>query len=123
MKCIFCLHKSTSVVNSRKSHNGLFVWRRRSCERCSAVFTTKESPLGDNLFVIKRNGHRQRFMYEKLFVSIVYAIERGKDNDRGDQATFAKALAEKTISLLLKEKKRDIPTADIVRLCYRLLYR
>lgn len=123
MQCIYCLHKRTSVKNSRKTKNSLFVWRRRACPQCHSIFTTKESPLGDNLFVVKRNGKRQRFLYEKLLASMMYAVERGKENDRGDQAKFSKLLAEKILFQIFKSKSKEVPTAEIARLCYTVLYK
>lgn len=123
MNCIHCGQKNTSVKNSRSTKGGLFIWRRRACEKCSTIFTTKESPLGDNLFVTKRSGRRQRFFYEKLLVSIVYAIERGKHNDRGNQAKLAKTIAEKILTTLLKRNNKEVRTADIIELCYANLHR
>lgn len=123
MKCIYCLQGKTIVKNSRKTKNARLVWRRRGCLSCSAVFTTKESPLGDNLFMVKRNSRRQRFFYEKLLVSIVYAVERGKDNDRGNQAKLAKLIAEKILAALFKKRSKEVQTSEITKLCYTLLYK
>ncbi|HBD38224.1 MAG TPA: transcriptional regulator NrdR, partial [Cupriavidus sp.] len=42
MKCPFCGHSSTQVLDSRVSEDGDTVRRRRRCEACDRRFTTYE---------------------------------------------------------------------------------
>ena len=114
MKCIYCKNKETSVKNSRKTNAGMYIWRRRECKQCEAIFTTKESPLADNIFIIKRNGKRQRFVYEKLLVSVIYALEGGKNRDHGTEALFAKRISRLVIEDILKFGKKDITTEFLI---------
>lgn len=81
-------------------------------------FTTEETAQGNNLFIEKRSGKRQRFVYEKLFTSLVYAFEKGKGSDRGDQALLAKKLIQKIIGHMMDLGRREVTTALLITLCY-----
>ena len=123
MKCTYCLNKKTEVINSRPMGDGLTTWRRRECPNCGRVFTTRESAKADNLFVIKRNGQRQRFLYEKLFVSIFAAIFVGKNADSGDAAKRAKKIAERVIRKIYAspDGKNAIATSAMIVLVFQEL--
>ena len=121
MKCIYCEHKQTSVVNSRKGKGQEDVWRRRSCEGCKQVFTTSESFSYDSLFVVKRNLTRKRFMYEKLFASILMSTLGEKDTDMGDMATFSKQITEKVVKDLFLFNSKYVSTKDIIKSTYHQL--
>lgn len=97
-------------------------WRRRSCPRCARVFTTKESSVADNLFLVKRNGSRQRFVYEKLFASIFAILNSGKKRDSGDAALRAKKIARSVVATLFTSaEKKDVPTKKVIELVYKEL--
>ena len=121
MKCIYCSAKVTSVSNSRKTQGGNIVWRRRYCEKCDSVFTTREGTFFDNLFVIKRNTKRQRFVYEKLFVSVFIALRFGKDKDNGDGAMQAKHIVYTSLDKLRAEKIKEVSSKEIIRTVYKEL--
>ena len=125
MKCIYCSHKNTDVVNSRMYQKGLGVWRRRRCLSCDRVFTTRETALADNLFVVKKSGVRQRFMYEKMFISIFGALNTKKNNDNGVNAKHAKEIASLIIQKLIREdgQGREVSTKMIITAVYRELKR
>jgi transcriptional regulator NrdR family protein len=110
MKCIFCNNKNTSVKNSRSVKSGLQVWRRRHCDSCGKTFTTTETGLINNLFVRKRNKTKQRFTYEKLFVSIFSALHTKHRNDHGDNAKLAKEISEQIVVDVL----RSCPKGNII---------
>lgn len=119
MKCLYCHKAGTDVVNSRVIKNGIGVWRRRCCIHCKKTFTTKETAIADNLFVLKRNGSRQRFIYEKLFASIFRVINTGKNRDSGDDAKLSKKIAEIIISKLYGyANEKDIESKKIIELVY-----
>ena len=42
MRCPFCQHNQTSVVDSRTPESGLVIRRRRQCQSCGKRFTTFE---------------------------------------------------------------------------------
>lgn len=123
MKCIFCNHKNTSVKNSRSVKSGLQIWRRRHCEYCNKTFTTTESGLINNLFVIKKNKSKQRFMYEKLFISIFSALHTKHRSDHGDNAKLAKEISEKIVTNVFKSSPKNnmITSSELTLLVYREL--
>lgn len=122
MKCIYCNKGKTEVINSREVKKGLVTWRRRSCVSCLKTFTTTENGYRDNIFVIKSNGSRQRFVSEKLFASIFSVLNSAKHRDNGKSALLAKKMTErvlqKTLSLI---KGKDIKTSDIILITYEEL--
>jgi transcriptional regulator NrdR family protein len=121
MKCIYCKKGTTEVVNSRPNYDQKGVWRRRKCKHCSEVFTTSEVFSYDSWFVVKRNLTRKRFVYEKLFASILYAVSGGKHDDQGDNALLAKGIAEKAIDKLLSDGSKYIASKEIIVVVYDLL--
>lgn len=75
--------------------------------------------MADNLFVIKRNGSRQRFVYEKLFVSIFTVVNIGKNRDNGDDAKLAKKISQKIIKKLFAiSTNKAIASKTIIELVY-----
>jgi transcriptional repressor NrdR len=125
MKCPYCetLGKSsgTEVINSRKGKGDDEVWRRRKCLKCKEIFTTTEHFSFDSLFVVKRNLTRKRFVYEKLFASILNAVSAGKGRDSGDDAMKAKRLTKEVTDKLFTFKSKYVSTKDIMRFAHEVL--
>jgi transcriptional regulator NrdR family protein len=121
MKCVYCKKGDTEVANSRRGKGGKDVWRRRTCLNCKEIFTTTEIFSYDALFVVKRNLTRKKFVYEKLFTSILMAVIGGKGTDMGDAAVMAKEITEKVIEDLFLIKSKYVSTKDIIRNSYHEL--
>lgn len=123
MKCIFCNSKNTSVKNSRSVKNEFYVWRRRYCSVCNKMFTTTESGWINNLFIIKKNKTRQRFMYEKLFVSIFSALHTKHHSDHGNNAKLGKQITERIVENIFKSspKNNSITSSDLTLRVYKEL--
>jgi transcriptional repressor NrdR len=66
MKCPFCGHLESSVVDSRVSATGELIRRRRSCENCQRRFTTYERVDEILPSVVKKDGRREKFDRHKL---------------------------------------------------------
>ena len=73
MDCPFC-DGETRVINKRDSPEG--VRRRRKCLKCKKRFTTYEKIGRGELYVVKKDGRRERFSKEKLSVGIQRAFEK-----------------------------------------------
>jgi len=73
MKCPYCGHNETAVVDSRESEENDAIRRRRACQSCEKRFTTFERIQGLELKVIKKDGEREDFDREKLKRGIVKA--------------------------------------------------
>lgn len=122
MKCIYCKRKKTQVVNSREIKKGLMTWRRRLCTNCGNIFTTKESAVADNLFVLKRNNSKQRFVYEKLFASVFVSVNNRKNSDNGDDAKLTKRIVESIIEKVFSNSRnKTISSKTIVQVIYKEL--
>jgi transcriptional repressor NrdR len=76
MRCPFCNHESTRVVDSRLTRDGLQIRRRRQCEDCGARFNTYEAPEIKAPRIIKADGTREAFSEEKLRNGMLRALEK-----------------------------------------------
>lgn len=66
MRCLYCGHLESKVVDSRSAEDGTAIRRRRECLSCGKRFTTYEKIESVPIIVIKRDGSRQTFDREKL---------------------------------------------------------
>jgi len=76
MKCPFCDHPESKVIDSRESKNGLSIRRRRECLSCKKRFTTYERIEEIPYMVIKKDGRRQPFDSQKLLKGLLKACEK-----------------------------------------------
>jgi len=76
MKCPYCEHPESKVIDSRESKNGFTIRRRRECLSCSKRFTTYEKIEEIPYMVIKKDGKRQRFDSQKLLQGMLKACEK-----------------------------------------------
>ena len=76
MKCPFCGHPDTQVVDSRGADEGDFIRRRRRCVECDRRFTTYERPELSMPSVVKRNGSRHDYEAGKLRASFSLALRK-----------------------------------------------
>ena len=76
MKCPYCNHAGSEVVETRDNEDLAVIRRRRQCSSCTKRFTTYERIENVPLIVIKRNGRRESFDREKLMRGVLRACER-----------------------------------------------
>lgn len=76
MKCPYCTHNTTEVVETRDSEDLSVTRRRRECSKCGKRFTTYERVETVPLIVIKKTGARESFAREKLASGIRKAAEK-----------------------------------------------
>ena len=76
MKCPFCSHQETQVVETRVSEDGDFIRRRRQCGACDKRFTTYERPEVNFPTVVKKDGRRVEYDREKLLGSFKLALRK-----------------------------------------------
>jgi transcriptional repressor NrdR len=74
MKCPFCSHTDTQVIETRETSEDV-TRRRRECLKCSKRFTTYER-VENNLRVVKKDGIREEFDREKVKKGILKACEK-----------------------------------------------
>jgi transcriptional repressor NrdR len=76
MKCPFCKHSVTQVVDTRENDEGDSIRRRRRCLSCDKRFTTYETVEFRMPQVVKQNGMRSEFDEEKLRTSFTRALHK-----------------------------------------------
>lgn len=76
MKCPFCGHLDSKVVDSRPAEDGTSIRRRRECLSCHKRFTTFEVMESLPIVVIKKDGSRQSFDRSKLLNGMLRACEK-----------------------------------------------
>ena len=76
MRCPFCEHEDTRVIDSRPTEEGHAIRRRRECDSCGKRFTTYEMVESLPIIVIKRDGSRQTFDRNKVLNSMIRAFDK-----------------------------------------------
>ena len=116
MKCPFCGHLETQVVETRISEDADFIRRRRQCGACEKRFTTYERPDVSFPAIVKKDGRRIDYKRSKISGSMSLALrKRPVSLEQVDSAI--ERIEEKLLSLGLKE----IPSNQIGELVMRQL--
>ncbi|HTR09375.1 MAG TPA: transcriptional regulator NrdR [Paraburkholderia sp.] len=76
MRCPFCRHEDTQVVDSRVSEDGAAIRRRRRCPACDKRFTTYERVELAMPAVVKKDGSRTEFDRRKIMASMQLALRK-----------------------------------------------
>ena len=105
MRCPFCRHPDSRVVDSREVDEGAAIRRRRSCPECGSRFTTVEEP---SLVVVKRNGTKEPFSRGKV-VSGVRRACKGRPVDDDELA----ALAQTVEDTIRSKGQVEVPSGDV----------
>ncbi|HEY7222926.1 MAG TPA: transcriptional regulator NrdR [Micromonosporaceae bacterium] len=99
MRCPYCRHPDSRVVDSREADDGALIRRRRACPECGRRFTTVEEAM---LAIVKRSGVTEPFSRTKVIAGVRKACQgRPVDEDaiallaqRVEEAVRAKGAAE-----------------------------
>lgn len=76
MRCPFCGHEETQVVETRESDEGDVIRRRRRCMGCDKRFTTYERAEIEYPTIVKKDGRRTEFDPAKLRASMTLALRK-----------------------------------------------
>jgi len=102
MKCPFCSHAETQVVETRIAEEGNFIRRRRQCGACDKRFTTYERPDVTFPTIVKKDGRRIEYERVKLLASMNLALrKRPVSTEQVDGAI--ERIEEKLLNLGLRE--------------------
>lgn len=108
MKCPFCGHQETQVVETRVSDDGGFIRRRRQCGACEKRFTTYERPDVSFPAVVKKDGRRIDYDRNKLRASFNLALrKRPVSTEQIDGAI------ERIEELLLQRNQREMLSSHL----------
>ena len=126
MKCPFCSHPESKVVDSRPSDEGASIRRRRECLDCRKRFTTYETMESLPMVVIKKDGSRQTFDRSKLLNSMLRACEKrtvsfdtlqriADEIEQALQNEMDREISSARIGELVMEKLKDVDEVSYVR--------
>ncbi len=99
MRCPYCEHEESKVLDSRPVEDGAAIRRRRECLHCGRRFTTYERVDHIPLMVVKRDGRREPFDREKVLAGLVKAA--GK-----------RPVSIDALETLVQDVERDIRNRD-----------
>ena len=108
MRCPFCGHEDSKVIDSRPTDEGVAIRRRRECIKCAQRFTTYEKVESLPIVVIKKDKTRELFDREKLLAGLTRACEK-----RPVETSTLDRLVDKIESDLQNTLKREISTKEI----------
>lgn len=116
MRCPFCDHQDTQVMETRESEDGDSTRRRRRCENCDKRFTTYERAELVLPAVVKSNGGRVEFDRRKVRGSMQLALRK-----RPPTAEMIDAAVHRIEDKLLGLGLREINSSKIGELVMREL--
>jgi transcriptional repressor NrdR len=118
VRCPFCGHEETQVVETRESDEGDVIRRRRRCTHCDKRFTTYERP--DILLpqVVKKDGARVEFDPAKIRASMLLALRK-----RPVSVEQVEAALERITEKLLTSGAKEVPSTRLGELVMRELKR
>jgi transcriptional repressor NrdR len=90
VRCPYCRHADSRVVDSREADDGQLIRRRRSCPECGKRFTTVEEAV---LAVVKRSGVTEPFSRTKIMSGVRKACQ-GRPVDDDSLAVLAQKVEE-----------------------------
>ena len=76
MKCPYCGHPESKVIDSRPADENASIRRRRECLSCARRFTTYETVESLPIVVIKKDCSRQSFDRQKVLRGMIRACEK-----------------------------------------------
>ncbi|WP_274365723.1 transcriptional regulator NrdR [Paenibacillus thermotolerans] len=117
MKCPYCDHPHTKVLDSRPVNDNKSIRRRRECEKCARRFTTFETVEEAPLMVVKKDGSREEFSREKMLRGLVRACEK-----RPVSVERLESIADDVERELRETAATEIASRDIGELMMKQLY-
>lgn len=118
MRCPFCSHEETQVVETRESDEGDVIRRRRRCLQCEKRFTTYERSEIALPAVVKKDGARVEFDLAKPRASMMLALRK-----RPVSVEQVDAALERIQEKLLASGAREVPSTRLGELVMRELKR
>ena len=126
MKCPYCNHPDTRVIDSRPAEDGNSIRRRRSCDVCGKRFTTYEKVETIPLIIIKKDNNREQYNRKKIENGVLRAcykrpvsaedIQRSIDGIETKIFSLeAKEIPSSTIGEIVMEELKGLDEVAYVR--------
>ena len=108
MKCPYCNHPDTRVIDSRPADDGNSIRRRRSCDVCGQRFTTYEKVETIPLIIIKKDNNREQYNRGKLETGILRACYK-----RPVSAAEIQKCIDRVETKIFSLEEKEIPSSAI----------
>ena len=108
MKCQFCGHDNTRVIDSRPADENNSIRRRRVCDECGKRFTTYEKIETIPLIVIKKDNNRETYDRSKIEAGVLRACHK-----RPVSANQITRLVDEVETEIFNKEEKEIPSQVI----------
>ena len=108
MKCPFCGHKNTRVIDSRPAEDNNSIRRRRACDECDKRFTTYEKVETIPLIIIKKDNNRETYDRSKIEAGVLRACHK-----RPISANQIKQLVDEVETEIFSKEEKEISSRVI----------
>ena len=108
MKCPFCSHENTRVIDSRPAEDNNSIRRRRVCDECGKRFTTYEKIETIPLIIIKKDNNRVAYDRAKIEAGVLRACHK-----RPVSAQQITTLVDEVENEIFNREEREIPSGTI----------
>ena len=108
MKCPFCGHDNTRVIDSRPADENNSIRRRRVCDECGKRFTTYEKIETIPLIVIKKDNNRETYDRSKIEAGVLRACHK-----RPVSANQITRLVDEVETEIFNKEEKEIPSQGI----------
>ena len=108
MKCPYCDHPDTRVIDSRPTEEGHAIRRRRGCDSCGKRFTTYEKVETIPLIVIKKDNNREQYDRSKIEAGVLRACHK-----RPISANDINKLIDEVETEIFAREEKEIPSDEI----------
>ncbi len=108
MKCPFCGHENTRVIDSRPAEDNSSIRRRRVCDECDRRFTTYEKVETIPLIVIKKDNNRETYDRSKIEAGVLRACHK-----RPISANEINQLVDEVETEIFNREEKEIPSQVI----------
>ncbi|MBP3459119.1 MAG: transcriptional repressor NrdR [Lachnospiraceae bacterium] len=108
MKCPFCGHENTRVIDSRPAEENNSIRRRRVCDECDKRFTTYEKVETIPLIIIKKDNNRETYDRAKIEAGVLRACHK-----RPVSANQITRLVEEVETRIFNMEEKEISSSKI----------
>ena len=108
MKCPFCGHENTRVIDSRPADENNSIRRRRVCDECEKRFTTYEKVETIPLIIIKKDTNRETYDRSKIEAGVLRACHK-----RPISAAQITQLVDEVETEIFNREEKEVPSAVI----------
>lgn len=105
MKCPFCNHENTRVIDSRPAEENNSIRRRRVCDECDKRFTTYEKVETIPLIIIKKDNNRETYDRKKIEAGVLRACHK-----RPISADSINKLVDEVETEIFTREEKEIPS-------------